>query len=97
MADPYKTLGAGPQFSDEELRQCYIRKIRENPPEQNPERFEEIRGAYDRVKDVRARLSYLLFDAPRRETFEELIQEIEARERKEKWTLAKIRRLFIQG
>lgn len=66
--------------SESELRAAYIEKVRLHPPDQDPERFELVRDAYEQLRDPRVRvrrvlecpdpfapLSNLLTDLPRQE------------------------------
>jgi DnaJ-class molecular chaperone len=57
MIDPYKTLGLSAGASEEEVKQAFRKKARENHPDLNPndpkakERFQEINNAYDAIKN----------------------------------------------
>jgi curved DNA-binding protein CbpA len=53
----YMILGVAPEASDEEIRLCYIEKVKRYTPEKDPERFQAINAAYDAIKDVRSRLA----------------------------------------
>ena len=50
-----------PDISDEMVKQAYLQKVRDYPPEQNPEKFRRIREAYELLKDEKSRLAYALF------------------------------------
>lgn len=50
--------------SDQVIRQSYLTLVRENPPEQNQKKFEEIRNAYEKINTQENRVKYMLFDAP---------------------------------
>ena len=39
MNDPYAELGLPTDATDEQIRRRYLELVRQNPPEQNPERF----------------------------------------------------------
>ncbi len=43
----YQTLGLNRNSTKEDIKKAYKRLIREFTPEQNPEKFAEIRNAYD--------------------------------------------------
>jgi preprotein translocase subunit Sec63 len=66
--DPREILGVGPNAGDAEIRAAYLRKVKENPPDRAPERFERIRDAYELLRDPRRRALQMLFgvdpDAP---------------------------------
>lgn len=97
MPNPYRVLDVRPESGDEEIRLAYLAKVRSHPPEQDPAGFEEARRAFEKLKDARSRLRHLLFEAPKRETMEELLEEVRCKSRKEKWTLERIRQLLIQS
>lgn len=60
-ADPREILGVNPNAGDAEIRAAYLRKVKENPPERAPERFERIRDAYELLRDPRRRAKQMLF------------------------------------
>jgi hypothetical protein len=45
-ADPRHILGVSEDAGQEEIRQAYLEKIRQYPPDRSPETFERIRDAY---------------------------------------------------
>ena len=47
IPDPYVVLGAPSGSSPETLRACYLERVREHPPERDPDGFRRIRAAYD--------------------------------------------------
>lgn len=57
-SDLYATLEVSPQASAEEIRRAYYRMVRQYPPEREPQRFKEIRAAYETLSDARARQNY---------------------------------------
>jgi len=54
--DPFDVLGISESAGDEEIRQAYLRKIREVPPERDQDQFERVRDAYETVKDANRRI-----------------------------------------
>ena len=54
-ADPWAVLGISDDASDQDIRAAYLAKVREFPPDRAPEHFEEVRDAYDQLKDRRRR------------------------------------------
>jgi len=53
--DPYQVLGVSPQATEAEIKKAYFRKVREHPPERDPEAFKRIRTAYEMLKDPQKR------------------------------------------
>lgn len=47
--------------TDDEIRAAYLRKVKEYPPDRSPEKFEQIRDAYESLRDPRRRILELLF------------------------------------
>ncbi|MBF0626263.1 MAG: J domain-containing protein [Magnetococcales bacterium] len=64
MRDPYHVLGLTPEAGDEAVRQAYLEMVRRHPPERSPDRFREIRAAYESLRSERHRLQHLLFTLP---------------------------------
>jgi curved DNA-binding protein CbpA len=79
MPDPYTTLGIPPDADDEAIRRRYLELAREFTPEQHPERFAAVRGAYEKVKDIDARVRHRLFENGRDDTIESIIEEAACR------------------
>lgn len=61
MNDPFATLGLPPDAGDEEIRSRYLELVRAHPPERSPQRFAEIRAAYDALRDPVARIKRQVF------------------------------------
>ena len=53
--DPYSVLGLKRGASHEEIRRAYFRKVREHPPETDPETFKTIRAAYEQLRSAEQR------------------------------------------
>lgn len=79
MADPYTVLGVQQDADDDAIRKRYLDLTREFTPEHHPERFAEIRAAYERVKDLDSRVRYRLFDDGKEDTIEAIIEEAACR------------------
>lgn len=62
LTDPWRVLGVPRDASDERIREAYLEAIKQHPPERSAERFEELRDAYAKLSDARARLRLRLFD-----------------------------------
>jgi len=57
-SDPIEVLGISRDATDEEIRAAYLLKVREHPPDRSPEQFEQIRDAYEVLRDPRRRLRH---------------------------------------
>jgi curved DNA-binding protein CbpA len=65
--DPYKVLGLKRGASHQEIRRAYFRKVREHPPEIDPEGFKDVRAAYEQLRSAEQRAEtdlYLLLAPP---------------------------------
>ena len=54
-SDPYRILGLAETASQADIKRAYFGLIRQYPPETEAETFKIIRGAYEKLKDVRRR------------------------------------------
>jgi len=61
MNDAWSVLNLNPSASDDAIRRRYLELVREFSPERNPERFSEIRKAYDELRDPVGRVRRQLF------------------------------------
>lgn len=50
-SDPFQVLGVSQDADEAEVRARYLELVRQFPPEREPERFREIRAAYEAAKD----------------------------------------------
>lgn len=62
MIDPYLILGVATDADDAAIEAAYLDGIRQCPPDRDPDRFEALRGAYDKIRTRRDRIAYELFD-----------------------------------
>ncbi len=58
--DPFAVLGVDDAAGDEAIKQRYLALVRSFPPDREPERFQEIRSAYEAVRGERERLEVKL-------------------------------------
>ena len=79
MKSPYQILGIDQAAGDEQIRQAYLERVKECPPEQDPEQFQAIQQAYEQIKDQQARLAYELFHLPSLEEYEQLLHQLHPR------------------
>ena len=59
--DPYAVLGVEPAASEADIKRAYFRLVREFPPEREPEKFQQMRAAYEQVRTAEARSQTDLF------------------------------------
>lgn len=50
--------------SDQEIKSAYLAQVRCYPPDQQPEKFQALREAYERIATEDSRLMYTLFEEP---------------------------------
>lgn len=62
--DPYGVLRLDRSASADDVRRAYLRLIRIHTPESDPERFKQVRGAYETLRSPlrRAELAVQAFD-----------------------------------
>ena len=73
MNDPYEVLSVKHTDDEAVVRARYLELVREFPPDREPERFAEIREAYDRLRDPIVNLESRLFDVSAPCTFESIV------------------------
>lgn len=64
MTTPYQILGVSEHANDAEIKQAYLNLVKENPPDRDQERFQQIQHAYETIKDSDSRINYELFHFP---------------------------------
>jgi len=66
VRDPYGVLGLDRQASEAEIKRAYFQLVRQFPPEREPEKFRDIRTAYEQLRDAesRARIALFLLQPP---------------------------------
>jgi curved DNA-binding protein CbpA len=79
MADPYATLGLPPDADEATVRRRYLELVRENPPEKRPERFAEIREAYEQLRDPVTLLRGEVFRLRSQESLDDIITDLRSR------------------
>ncbi len=62
MTTPFEILKVPTDADDATIKKAYLARVREFPPERNPERFQVIRSAYETVRDSRDRMAWHLFN-----------------------------------
>src|SRR2546423_11289322 len=87
MTDACTVVGDPDDADDEAIGRRYLELVREFPTERHPERFAAVRAAYERLKDLDARVRHRLFEQGKRDGIEELIQEISCRMPRRRYSL----------
>ena len=64
MQTPYQILNIVIDASDSEIKQAYLQKVKDNPPDHDQEQFQLIHNAYISIKDYQSRVKYGLFNIP---------------------------------
>jgi curved DNA-binding protein CbpA len=79
VTNPYETLGVSPQAGDAEIRNRYLQLVREFPPDRAPERFAQIRAAFDELRDPLVRLEKQVFETFTQDSIEAIADDVRAR------------------
>ncbi|MEE9148320.1 MAG: J domain-containing protein [Candidatus Tectomicrobia bacterium] len=78
MSDPYTILGLATDSTDDAIRRRYLALVRTYTPERAPERFVEIREAYEKLRDPISRLRYQLFELSKDDSLDAIITDAKA-------------------
>ena len=88
MTDAYAILGLADDSDDETIRRRYLELVRQFTPEHHPQKFAQVREAYERLKDLNTRLRYRLFEAGKNESIDSLIEELTCRSSRRRVSLS---------
>lgn len=61
MKTAFEILEVSEDATDDAIKQAYLQKVKQYPPEQAPEQFQLIRTAYEAIKTKSLRIKYQLF------------------------------------
>ncbi len=89
---PFEILGVSPDADDEAIRQAYLRQVRQSPPDREPERFRQVREAYDQLRDARSRMRHSLFHLPELEELQTFAHHLHPR----RPTLSQFRKMLAE-
>lgn len=64
MKTPYQILEVAEQATDAEIKQAYLQKVKQFPPDHHHEQFQLVQQAYEAIKDLENRTKYALFAVP---------------------------------
>jgi len=83
----YQMLEVSPQASADEIKRAYFRLVRKYSPEKDPEKFKQIRGAYNTLYDAQTRQNY---DSQQKygNQIPDLINQAEEKMNQEEWSSA---------
>jgi len=73
MTDPYEVLGVERCAEEGTIRRRYLELVRLHSPERDPQRFAEIREAYDHLRDPIVSLQNRLFNLEAPHTLESML------------------------
>jgi curved DNA-binding protein CbpA len=86
-SDPYTVLGVPPESDDAAIRKRYLELVRQYPPEHYAEKFAAVRAAYEKLRDLDSRVRHRLFEQGKRDSIEEIIEEIACRTPRRRYSL----------
>ncbi len=64
MQTPYEILDVLVDANDDQIKQAYLRKVKDNPPDRDQDQFQLIHNAYIAIKDIKSRTRLALFTLP---------------------------------
>lgn len=79
--NPRQILGVGPEAGDEEIRAAYLAKVKEFPPDRSPREFEQVRDAYELLRDARRRTRHMLLSTDPKQPLATLLEGQESHRR----------------
>lgn len=92
VTDPYAVLGVPPESDDETIRRRYLELVKQFQPEHHPHEFAAVRAAYEKLRDLDARVRYRLFEQGRKDTMDQVIEEITCRMTRRRYSLQQLLR-----
>ena len=78
-SDPYETLGLPRSADEAATRKRYLELVRAFPPDRAPERFAEIRAAYDEVRDPVRRLGAQILEVDTGDSLDAIAADLRGR------------------
>ena len=76
---PHEILGVSANASAEEIRVAYLEKVKQFPPDRSPQEFEQIRDAYDSLRDPRRLAKAMLLAPDAGAPLAALVEDVKAR------------------
>lgn len=93
MPTPAETLGLDPTADEAAIRKRYLELVRQFPPDRDPERFAEIRNAYDQLRDPLTTLETQIFKPQQCEGLAEILMDLAKESRDERYKTDALLRL----
>jgi curved DNA-binding protein CbpA len=90
MSDPYAVLGIAVDSDDETIRRRYLDLVKQFSPEMYPEKFAEIREAYERLRNQTIRLKHELFEPNHKDSIERIIEDLGCRTQRRRLSLKQL-------
>lgn len=84
----YQILGLNICNDDKVIRDAYLAKIRQYPPERSPDEYKVVRKAYEKIETEQKRIEYFLFGNDQDitpEDYERIFFKIDKQITKETW------------
>ena len=88
MKSAHETLGVSKDANEAEIRSRYLQLVREFPPDRAPERFAEIRAAFDELRNPIVQIERKLFSMSSGNTLNDLQAELRSRLKTAKLSVA---------
>jgi curved DNA-binding protein CbpA len=79
MTDAYEILGVTPGADDAQIRSRYLDLVREFPPDRAPERFAQVRAAFEDLREPLRRLERQMFSLAGKESLAAIEADLRAR------------------
>jgi hypothetical protein len=79
MNDSYEVLGLTAGADELEIRRRYLKLVRANSPDREPERFTAIRAAYDELRDPARRLETMILNPSTTDSLDALAADLRTR------------------
>jgi len=73
--DPWQVLGVPADADERRIRQAYLEKVRQHPPDRADEQFQRVRDAYEELRDPRRRGRRMILSADPRANLVSLLEE----------------------
>lgn len=79
--NPYAVLAVRVDADDDEVRAAYLSRLKQFPPDRAPREFEQVRDAYELLRDRRRRAQYTLFAVNPEAPLESLLGSMDSQRR----------------